>query len=475
MKTYVLEYNGELKFHSNTNRSNNRGYYKEELEKCLKCEKYRNYNVICIEDDLKKYNIPKKFIGYDNLLKKECISFLSWYMEYSYKNIKIKGFSLPFKVDNNIEYREKLGLFFEQYKKALNCPAFVYEKGLLECVEKVCDLLISAIDSLIDKNEKFAEKKIKDFLELFQGNSFFISDLDKSYSFRGIAPFTDFYSEGYEEDYEKMMSEKLTFFRVRTRNKNDNTIDISEAEQMLHLPYKMKNKAVSMRFSSAGLPGLYLGTTTLVCSKETMWDNNKELYGSVFIPNDKGKRLKILNLTISEALINGIYNKHSDFNDKRRKLQNTMLKIYPLVIATSFYVKEKEVIKYHYLLSQTLMKVANSMGIDGVAYLSMKGENEYQYPQGVNLYIITNDISENNQYSEKCRGFDVSKPILFPGEKAKNEQSYINKIYKKCDSKGEENYWSKVLVAGEEKFYGETSFGRFDDYLIETFIDDSSI
>ena len=37
MKTYVLEYNGELKFHSNTNRSNNRGYYKEELEKCLKC------------------------------------------------------------------------------------------------------------------------------------------------------------------------------------------------------------------------------------------------------------------------------------------------------------------------------------------------------------------------------------------------------------------------------------------------------
>lgn len=68
MKTYVLEYNGELKFHINTNRSNSRGYYKEELEKCLKCEKYRNYNIICIEDDLKKYNIPKKYVECNSLL-----------------------------------------------------------------------------------------------------------------------------------------------------------------------------------------------------------------------------------------------------------------------------------------------------------------------------------------------------------------------------------------------------------------------
>ena len=86
-------------------------------------------------------------------------------------------------------------------------------------------------------------------------------------------------------------------------------------------------------------------------------------------------------MTISQALINGIYERiRDDNNDNGRtlcKLQNAMLKIFPLVIATSFSVESEEEMKYQYLLSQALMRVANRNGIDGIAYLSMKGIDEF--------------------------------------------------------------------------------------------------
>ena len=42
------------------------------------------------------------------------------------------------------------------------------------------------------------------------------------------------------------------------------------------------------------------------------------------------------------------------------------------------------------------MRCASRIGIDGIAYLSMKGKDEFQYPQGVNLAILATDISEKN-------------------------------------------------------------------------------
>ena len=85
------------------------------------------------------------------------------------------------------------------------------------------------------------------------------------------------------------------------------------------------------------------------------------MFSSAFVPNASGKKLKILNLTISEALINGVMGKTKEDNcdnDVRTELQGTMLKIFPLVIATSFEICEKDrEIRYEYLISQALMKV----------------------------------------------------------------------------------------------------------------------
>ena len=92
------------------------------------------------------------------------------------------------------------------------------------------------------------------------------------------------------------------------------------------------------------------------------------------------------------------------YDNRRNELQLSMLKIFPPVIATSFTLEnDGNDCKYHYLLSQSLMRVPNRHGIDGIAYLSTKVNNEFQFPQGVNLTIPATDISNNRIYSQNLK------------------------------------------------------------------------
>ena len=164
-----------------------------------------------------------------------------------------------------------------------------------------------------------------------------------------------------------------------------------------------------------------------------------------------------MNLTISQALINGIFDRGRDDDDRREALQVSMLKIFPLVIATSFSISTKESVKYQYLIPQALMRVASKKGIDGIAYFSIKGSDEFEFPQGVNLAIPATDISD-----------EISKPILYLEnckEECQSDKSYINTICTKYNDFGLESFTAKVEMDGEMRFYGDTDYGKFDDYL----------
>lgn len=459
MKTYIILHEGELLFPKRG--TNKRGFYEKEIDEIKKHRCYKDARFICIEEEIEKYNL-KTLDGNTWGLDEEVYSFKLWYDAYIDNNLN--GFSIPIKAKDNNDYIISLRKTLDKYVNYLDRPAFAYEYDLLPSVKKVCETILEVLDNLIREKKDIAENKILDILRLFENDTFFIGELDKMYSFRGIAPFIDFRIKGYDKNYKKMMEEKLTFFRVRTR-KFGSKEQISEVEHMLHLPYDKKDKASSTRFSISGVPCLYLGTTSYVCAKECKWDNNnEELFASVFIPNEKGKKLKILNLTISEALINGIYSRGGDNCKKRKELQISMLKIFPIVLASSFSLeKEDEIIRYEYLLPQALMNGASRKGIDGIAYLSMKGKNEFQYPQGVNLAIPALDISQNKLYSEKCRGFEISIPVLYDRQEGKKDKSYINII---C--KNHESVLCKVWIDEDILFYRETSYAKFDDFLIES-------
>lgn len=199
--------------------------------------------------------------------------------------------------------------------------------------------MINAFDAAKSERSKEAEKIVSQILEDYKKYPFAVSELDKSYAFRGIAPFEELRSDwGNVNIYKNMLSGDLNFFRARVVKEKE---IINELNEINYLPYSKRLLSKDMRFSSKGKVCLYLGTTSYVCSEECRWNKEDNLYLSSFKFNEKGKRLKILNLVVLQALMNGMIPR--DEKDSLRKdLHNAMIRVFPLVIATMFTIKTSD-------------------------------------------------------------------------------------------------------------------------------------
>jgi len=381
----------------------------------------------------------------------------------------INNFKLPIVVAKDCNYIQELEKVLNEYYSHLsNKSAFKNEPGLISVIKDNIEKIIKAVKSYfsgdLGKSKEYIKKILKQYK--FDDIHFFISELDKSYAFRGIAPFSDLHASNYDNKYKEMNEETLSFYRARKGN-------VEKRDEMLHVPFNRRSLIASQRFSIAGIPCIYLGTTSYVCWQELGKPANSDFNVCSYRFNEKGRKLRILNLVISEALINGLSNRSCQ-NEQgiEKKLQLEMLKIFPLVIATSFTVLEKErSFKSEYIIPQLIMCCLKELNIDGVAYLSKKGINDLQYPHGVNLAIPVFENSKDKKYGDICDKFDLSKPInyeTFFNEKELDfgELSYINAIYKQNSEGNVENVISKVHYKGKDVFYGNIKFSDFDNYLV---------
>lgn len=399
---------------------------------------------------------------------------------YSSIDKNINGFQIPFVAESNKDYEEKLREKLSDFKKEIDRPAFKKEDNLIADVTNICDKVINAFDAVKSEKSDEAEKIVAEILKDYKQYPFAVSKLDKSYAFRGMAPFEELRpSWGNKNNYKNMLSGDLSFFRARIVGAEE---EIHEIKEINYLPYSKRESSKDMRFSSKGKVCLYLGTTSYVCSEECRWNKNDKLYLSSFKFNEKGKRLKILNLVVLQALMNGMIPRDEN-NIEQKKIHNAMIRVFPLVIATMFTIKTcddirekiyKETVKYEYLLSQVLMNVLRKEGIDGVAYLSRQGTDDFQYPQMVCLAIPVTDINSEDEYGDLIKCYEMTKPYLF-SEFNENihfkKMSYINEKYpthlkyELCEGE-RENYNAKVDYKGKEVFYQDIPFSKMDNYLV---------
>ncbi len=436
------------------------GYSLEEARETMAICGWKDARIYSVEGEIKKYKL-KGNECHKQLFSLNEYNFDTWSQAYKDRNINVAG--LPIEVESNQDYENDLRAKLDEFLDALDKPAFAYDKDLITSVQNNCESIKTIFMQLKDENRCAAERLLGDFLKPFIDEGFLVSNLDESYAFRGLAPYQCLRVPGFDSTYRKSLTTSLTFFRVRTKSINDNLTTISKLEDIVHLPYKLASKACDMRYSRKGNPCLYLAVTSWICAKECRWnEDTQELYGSAFMPTEDGKRLKVLNLAISQYLIDGIGWRGTE-KEKGNciDLQRAMLKLYPLVLAMSYRIKNTSLEKkYEYLISQCLMDVIQRVGIDGIAYLSAQGDDEFQYPHGVNLAIPAFDIDENNQFSKYCSKFHITKPVKFDKQDERTERSFINKIY------DDRNCFScKIKLDNVDVFYGDTEFSRFDNYL----------
>ncbi len=373
--------------------------------------------------------------------------------------IDMNGFELPRNIIRDCDYEKDLNDTLDKYFE------FVSKQigKQTDCISKIkrnIDLIKESIRTYYEGKIAVSYKCIKSVLEEYVDSPYIVATLNENYAFRGNAPKTIrpsvYKSAQYDSGYEAMRNHPLSFFKARIAAEEINIKD------MLHIPLDKRGLIATQRFSIAGLPCLYLSTTSFGTWLELGTPEFDVFQVSAFqIPMD----LKVLNLCISQWMINGA----SSFigRDDEKEAVFNFLEIFPLIIATSYHVSERNRnFKSEYIISQLVMQVCNDLGIDGVAYLSKRTKDYFAYPQAVNLAIAI-PYNQDSKYWNRADEIYITKPIKFSdfckmkktNQGVKNFSAYVNEIYK-------DNWSNKVDVAGNIMEYTETRHSAFDEYLV---------
>lgn len=373
----------------------------------------------------------------------------------NYENDRnINSVSLPIKIENESEYISKIKNIYDEYINELSEKVFREDDNgaLLKQIKSICRDIYNILKDLCNKkdNEKNCYDRLAEILNELNKCRVFTQEFDLSYAVRGV----------YHEDD---CQDSISLYRIRKGK-------VSKKGGMYHKPCN-DIKYDNNRFDIEGYPCLYLGTTSLVCYWETNEPSDFSI--SVYKPNEKGKKLKILNLAISKELINGFSNINIYPEDVY--IQKEMLKIFPLVIATSITVSGNHEARPEYELSHLIMKYMEENGTDGIAYLSTKGRDGFQFPYGVNIAFPAIEKSQVYEgYGKILEYFVIGNPIYIPDKTewdrilSSNEgkNTYILKHFCSPCIEGLPNYTANINMPNRESIcYPDSAFAALDKYL----------
>ena len=366
----------------------------------------------------------------------------------------LSGFALPIRLDNHNEYKPIISNILNAYVDSIgNTPSLKSVPNLLQDTQEIVKAILDAFDFAREGQTNDALKLIKSIILKYIDDAFFVSELDSSYAFRASAVIDEFKHK--QRKYDKQKNYPLSFYRCRKG-------EIKSQQDMLHIPWSKRSQVPSGRFSIPEIPCLYLSTTSFCCYKELGDPDNMSVIS--LSANNEGKKIKVLNLVITQRLINGVA---CNPYENPTELEIKMRKFFPFVIATSASTENKDSHENtsEYIVSNLLIKCLKDLGIDGIAYSSTRIDDEFQFPYGVNLAIPIYQPLDNQEFGEICRGFDITNPFYFDlsGTPLKYDKShcrsYLNTIF-------HEEILSTIELEGKRVQYSQSKFGKIDDMLV---------
>lgn len=223
----------------------------------------------------------------------------------------------------------------------------LFKKNNFRQIEYLCESLLRSIEMY------YKGFPAKAFNELRDG---IIDNLSKE---GRLDDFLKFPSETSEEKYYKM--------RVGT----DHTF---KKEEMFHIPFELRGKVATNRYSIPGIPCIYLGTSPLACWEEL----NKPELNTVQTSLFQTQSCTYLDLSTPPAIfIENIIHNYGILSKNLFKDICTYILVWPLKAACSIRVKYKDdTFKPEYIIPQLLLQFIRQVdAIDGISYFSTKIDN----------------------------------------------------------------------------------------------------
>lgn len=238
-------------------------------------------------------------------------------------------------------------------------------------------------------------------------------------------------------DVEVIPDKRLYRLRVESDSWNRRKID---RYGMFHMPFSMREKVSTQRYSIAGFPSLYLSESIFGCWEELGRPN---LNACMISAVQNVQPFKVLDLTIPniEDWKKGIHD-----GDKKH-LQKQICR-FPLVIASTMRSDNSatRTFKPEYIIPQLMLQIVKEIAFEsnrkldkdnrlvyGIKYTSVnlnrdQGDSKFDYDnvKYENYAIPVQDI--NHEYCTKlCKIFQITEPICEEIERSKDTSRFEDK------------------------------------------------
>ena len=192
-------------------------------------------------------------------------------------------FKTPIKTNN--DYYEELKITLDSYLEKLNTiptsgDIAAWLKGNISYIQSSTYHLLDALEEYLTGNTGKAYQKIDDY---------FNNKVIKEFLAELAIPLDNRY---FDQNIPKAL------YRVR-----QSSTRLSKREDMFHIPFDRRHMVSNQRYSMAGIPCLYLGSSFFICWEELGRPNLNTLYISAF--KIKNSFIKVLDLSFSlESMLN---------------------------------------------------------------------------------------------------------------------------------------------------------------------------
>lgn len=363
---------------------------------------------------------------------------------------------LPIAIDRDIYYTRELSDRLDIYIKFLESK-LTNDDLLINDVKAIVEMIKSAINVYLSGDIANAQEIIFSLLKGLCDNEYIKSDLSESLLLNSCL-----LKDNLKDEHVQYSN---VFFRGRT-SKQGRPLN---KEEMYHISLNERQYISTQRFSIPGVPCIYLANSSFCCWLELNRPSDNEFWISMYKVKEN---ISVLNLSSKVIDINNIIDNNVEGLNTSLdliSLRNSMIKIWPLVCASSFSVSESNrSFQSEYIISHLIMMNLKRLNINGVIYLSTKikddlSDNAVMYNLAIPAYHDENDQTYDSKYSKLYEKLYVSNPVNL-GEFNKLNDT-VKKSYLNDSSNGNLN--SKIQFAGTEVRYRETLFSEFDEYLMK--------
>lgn len=328
-----------------------------------------------------------------------------------------------------------------------------------EIIERIDEgTIVEKLKIIKPKIHTLCNELQKSYLQLYLGY------VSKSYSHfdKGMQQIERYLVREFDASHS--LGENRLLFRGIKREKEPEP----NRERMFHLPFELRHRATTQRFSIPGLPCLYLANSSYVCWEELDRPDYKDFYLSRFEIKDFMK-LNALDISLTPKSLATLINKTSEIMEEGVDGWDSMILNYiikwPLIFCCSIKVLNADAtFKPEYIIPQYLLEwVRHNKRLNAIKYFSVKAHlnQDADYSKFINIVFPVQEIKDTGYCSHLSSSFAYTNPKRFADIDTTSEIS----------QEGFKNYIMNfrpdisILLSelkGFEKDYTKSHFGRFE-------------